>query len=50
MLEIHDELPFYDLQFPDSQHGYVVSGGSAYGRGAVYTTVDGGQTWQPLDL
>lgn len=50
VLEVDDELPFYDLQFTDPQHGYVVSGGSAYARGAVYTTADGGRTWQPLDL
>jgi photosystem II stability/assembly factor-like uncharacterized protein len=50
VLRVDDELPFYDLQFTDPEHGFVVSGGSAYGRGAVYSTVDGGQTWQPFDL
>lgn len=50
VLKVDDELPFYDLQFPDSTHGFVVSGGSAYARGAVYTTADSGRTWHPLDL
>lgn len=50
VLRVNDELPYYDLQFPNRQHGFVVSGGSAYDRGAVYATADGGKTWHPLDL
>ncbi len=50
VLQVDDELPFRDLQFTDATHGFVLTGGSAYDRGTVYTTTDGGQTWNPLDL
>lgn len=50
VLAVDDELPFYDLQFTDAQHGFVVSGGSAYDRGEVYATTDGGATWHVLSL
>ena len=50
VLKVDDELPFRDLQFTDATHGFVLTGGSAYDRGTVYTTTDGGQTWNPLDL
>lgn len=50
VLAVNDELPFHDLQFTDARHGFVVSGGSAYRRGAVYRTVDGGHTWRVLGL
>ncbi len=50
VLRIDDELPFHDIQFPNAMHGFLVSGGSAYDRGSVYTTVDGGHTWSLLNV
>ena len=50
VLQVDDELPFHDIQFTDAQHGFLVLGGSAFDRGAAYSTSDGGHTWKVLSL
>lgn len=49
-LFIPDGVPFFDLQFPDADHGYVVWGGPKFGQGKLYSSSDAGVTWAPLKV
>ncbi|MFD1718567.1 WD40/YVTN/BNR-like repeat-containing protein [Georgenia deserti] len=45
-----DTGPVTDLDFQDAEHGTLVAGQAALGTSQLFRTVDGGHTWQPVDV
>jgi len=42
--------PVTDLDYQDAEHGTLVAGQAALGTSQLFRTVDGGHTWQPVDV
>lgn len=47
-LQSQDTGPVFDVDFQDAEHGVLMTG--YLGTSVIYRTVDGGHTWEPLDL